>query len=97
MPAVDVNIVDMGEAAALGGVRYDLPGGSVIVVHAGLSLDDQSLMLARFIRSGEVAVLLSTQPVEDRQRSTAAGRLRAAAVVASLTAIAACAAPTVTG
>lgn len=105
MPAIHVNVTNLGAASHIGGVRYNLPDRSVIVLHAGLPVDEQAALIAELSRPDETPVYVNVPeqrqgeadgPVRDR-RSVVAARLRAAAVAASVIAAAGCSTPLARG
>lgn len=105
MTGIHVNVVDLGEAAAAGAVRYNLPGRSVIAVHSGLPLDEQAALVTELTGDDEIPVYVNVpeprQSEEDDQalgrRSTAAAHLHVPAAAASAVAAVAFRAPHVAG
>jgi len=95
MISVQVHVIDMGAAADTGAARYNLPDDrSVIVVHAGLPVDEQSALITELTRPGELPVIVNDpqDAATDRRRrrqSGAATRLRVASAAASVAAVAA--------
>lgn len=59
----------MGPAAELGAVRFEVAGRKVILLHAGLTVEEQTAHLTELLRDGEVAVYTFVLP---QQRSAPA-------------------------
>lgn len=55
MANVAVHITNLGVAAAVGCVRFDRADASVIVVHSGLTLEEQAAAVRLLLRAGEEA------------------------------------------
>lgn len=102
MTAIQVNVTDLGAAAEIGGLRYNLHDGrAVIVIQAGLPVDEQAALIADLCHAGEMPVFITVPNQRQSEadgrtpgrRSAVAARLRVAAVAASVVASAACATP----
>ena len=98
MTVIVVNVIDLGAAADLGAVRYNLPTGPVLLVHETLTVDEQAELLAEFTRPGETAVFVNDPVIPAQRRPVTLGAgLRVAVAAASASAIAACGVPGVSG
>src|SRR4051812_25164846 len=101
MTGIHVNITDLGAAAELGAVRYNLNGRSFIALQAGLPVDEQAALVADLCREGEMPVFVTVPSQRQSEeggrtldrRSAVAARLRVAVAAASVAASAACASP----
>lgn len=103
MTGVHVNVANLGVfGEEAGGFRYaTVSGVEAIVVHEGLSVDEQATLIVGLCRAGEVPVYVNVpvqrQGEEDDlvlgRRSVVAARLRAGVAAASVIAASGCAGP----